>query len=479
MVLRLILTAFLLFLGSCAEDLSFDNPTDPNNNLNPVALLSSSLDSPSSSSVMSSGSSSSLSSSRTSSSSAGSSSSGINCGSKTYNPASQYCSDGTVKNYGKVTDGGGKAYKTVVIGTQTWMAENLNYNVSGRKCYGNNEANCTTYGGLYDWATVSEGVCPAGWHIPSTDEWKTLRDYVEVGKACTSCAGKYLKSKESWNSRNGEDAFGFAALPGGHVTSDGSFGYIGKYGQWWTSKEQDAEHGVFRRMSFENDSIGNYYDDKTISFSVRCVQNATNVSSSSSVVMSSSSNSIIYGASVTYEGETYKTVVIGTQTWMAKNLNYAAPGSKCGSGNSLTDANTTTCNTYGRLYDWETALSVCPSGWKLPDNEDWDRLYHYADGTTLTEFLYDSETAGNYLKATSGWVSGGNGEDTFGFAAMPGGYGNLAGGFFNVGSESNWWSSEEYDDEKAFYRYIGYDESAAYWDYDDKSYLHSVRCIKR
>ncbi|GBU25327.1 hypothetical protein R83H12_01970 [Fibrobacteria bacterium R8-3-H12] len=168
--------------------------------------------------------------------------------------------------------------------------------------------------------------------------------------------------------------------------------------------------------------------------------------------------SVIHGTPVTYEGETYQTVVIGAQTWMAKNLNYNASGSKCyGEGgyieNWVNDEPITrtlsnaeiqaNCAKYGRLYSWATAMGIdekynhelwngsdvnhrgiCPSGWHLPSNAEW---------TTLTDFAGGEEIAGTKLKATRGWdiyryeeeeksgnwkEKSGNGTDAFGFAAL-------------------------------------------------------------
>jgi len=218
------------------------------------------------------------------------------------------------------------------------------------------------------------------------------------------------------------------------------------------------------------------------------------VGSSSSVNGSSSSNGTMktYG-SVTYEGETYKTVVIGTQTWFQRNLNYAVSGSKCGNGShgsSLSDENTTTCDTYGRLYNWATAMAldascnsstcasqvgtkhrgICPSGWHIPSDAEW---------TILTNYVGGASTAGKYLKATSGWNSSGNGQDTYGFSALPGGDGYSNGGFYNVGLDGYWWSATEYYAFNAYHRNMdNYYENVDRVNNDKYDNLYSVRCLQ-
>jgi len=190
---------------------------------------------------------------------------------------------------------------------------------------------------------------------------------------------------------------------------------------------------------------------------------------------------------VDYEGETYETVVIGTQTWMARNLNYNASGSKCNS-----------CATYGRLYDWETAMNlpgcnsstcssqigtnhqgICPTGWHIPSNADWDKLMRCVDGTNGTSSPYYSETAGRYLKAREGWNSGGNGQDTYGFSALPGGFGDSGGSFYGVGYLGYWWSASEYGSDYAYSRDLYYNgEDALYNGSNYKGFLFSVRCVQ-
>jgi len=206
---------------------------------------------------------------------------------------------GSVPNGGKGNDI--SKYKTKQIGTQTWMAENLDYNVSGSKCYYNIETNCTTYGRLYDWATAMalpaacntssckgqitrkhKGICPTGWHIPSDAEWNTLMRFVNPNCSDNNyvCAdvGTKLKATSGWNdyngrSGNGEDTYEFAALPGGGGYSDGSFYSVGYNGYWCSATEIDASYAYYRYMYYYTEDVYRNYTNKSNSlFSVRCLQ---------------------------------------------------------------------------------------------------------------------------------------------------------------------------------------------------------------
>jgi uncharacterized protein (TIGR02145 family) len=163
------------------------------------------------------------------------------------------------------------------------------------------------------------------------------------------------------------------------------------------------------------------------------------------------------GSPLTYEGQTYKIVIIGKQTWMAENLNYNAKGSKCYQEN---DSN---CKKYGRLYDWETAKKVCPSGWHLPSEKEWDVLPEY-----------------KHLKAKEGWKKNSNGTDDFGFSAFPGGYGNSDGSFSSASDFGSWWSSSEYGNGRVYVSGMGYDgyDDEVFWNSYGKDFLLSVRCVK-
>jgi uncharacterized protein (TIGR02145 family) len=163
-----------------------------------------------------------------------------------------------------------KTYKTVKIGEQVWMADNLNIDLPDSKCYENNPANCQKYGRLYNLKTAMKA-CPNGWHLPSFAEWSALTEV--VGEISTD---KYLKAKNGWEdekgqSGNGEDKYGFSALPGGFVGSNGNFDDVGYNGYWWSVSEHGTNSYV-RTMGYGD--IADYILlDKNFLCSVRCVQN--------------------------------------------------------------------------------------------------------------------------------------------------------------------------------------------------------------
>jgi uncharacterized protein (TIGR02145 family) len=165
-----------------------------------------------------------------------------------------------------------KTYKTVKIGSQTWLAENLNYEAKGSLCYGNKKEFCDKYGRLYDWNTA-KAACPSGWHLPSKDEWQVLADVVGGNGE----AGKKLKAKSGWNdyegkSGNGTDIYGFSALPGGHYRS-GGFWSVGEGGDWWSTSEGSIDYAAYyRNMYYEVGYLHDYDGDKNHLRSVRCLK---------------------------------------------------------------------------------------------------------------------------------------------------------------------------------------------------------------
>jgi uncharacterized protein (TIGR02145 family) len=208
------------------------------------------------------------------------------CGSPVFNPNIIY---------GSMTDGEGNTYKTVTIGTQTWMAENLKvtkYNDStvipnvtdktawrnlttAAVCTYNNTTNADTiktYGRLYNWYAVNTGkLCPAGWHIPSSTEWGTLS--TTLGGYEISGGAIKETGTTHWNSPNTQatNTSGFTVLPAGGRYADGAFGGIGGGAYWWSSTELLTGYASSRGLDYSN-SLGGDFDYKVNGFSVRCVR---------------------------------------------------------------------------------------------------------------------------------------------------------------------------------------------------------------
>ncbi len=177
---------------------------------------------------------------------------------------------GNVKK-GTMTDSrDGKTYKTVTIGSQTWMAENLNYERACNSCYGNKAEYCTEYGRLYSWDAAMEA-CPSGWHLPTSTEWNIL--FTAVGGQST--AGKMLKSQTGWmNNGNGTDAFGFSALPAGGRDGDGYFDLfnVGDVALFWSSTDFGYLYAKVMDLSSRLDSAFLDGFHEAYDFSVRCLR---------------------------------------------------------------------------------------------------------------------------------------------------------------------------------------------------------------
>lgn len=196
-----------------------------------------------------------------------------------------------------------QVYRTVVIGNQVWMAQNLNYadsvstkSLKGRSwCYDNKKENCQIMGRLYSWSAamdsvvllesgykcgygakyctslgVVQGICPSGWHLPSLEEFESL---------VLLRSGKKLKSLNGWldyegENGNGTDSFGFSGVPGGSrfFLSSGLFGELGSFAYFWSSTTY-SEYGAYdMRLLSANDEAGVGADTKTSGLSVRCIK---------------------------------------------------------------------------------------------------------------------------------------------------------------------------------------------------------------
>ena len=401
----------------------------------------------------------------------------------------------------------GQMYRMVTIGSQAWMAENLNYNAPGSYCYNDVDTNCAMYGRLYTWAAAMDsagvysvsakdcgkgkvcapeypvrGACPEGWHLPSYGEWESLITAVDtMGDSRYTTAAYMLGAKSGWsNNSSAWDYFKFSAIPAGAKTINGKYYYEGSRAYFWSSSEganTDAYRYILNLGGESNVST----DDKSYGFSIRCINNVarttdvagnSDTDSSSSQLPESGSPQINYGKLTDYrDGQEYKTVVIGSQIWMAENLKYDIDSiSFCFKEDAAY------CVKYGRLYTWSAAMEACPIGWHLPTADEFETLMMATGRESM---------AGTNLKSTSGWTEYEdmvvNGTNIYGFNALPSGF-YRDGEFVGEGTSTYFWSSTVDDEDDTYpeqlwlnrYEYDNiYIEST-----NDRNSGLSVRCIK-
>lgn len=186
-----------------------------------------------------------------------------------------------------------KAYATVVIGTQTWMAENLawlpsvngkydnsstvaKYHVNGYDSTSMSTAKAKTnyilYGVLYNYQAAIQA-CPTGWYLPDTTDWRTLEAYVNANNG-SKAVGNSLKATTGWTASTGivnSDDFGFKALPGG-VQIDNTFNFIGIQGCWWSATPGSRSKAYYRCVNYNGGAVDSYIYEQSDCFSVRCLK---------------------------------------------------------------------------------------------------------------------------------------------------------------------------------------------------------------
>ena len=389
----------------------------------------------------------------------------------------------------------GQMYKTVLIGEQWWMAENLNYAYlqpteeldSSSFCYNDSLSYCDKYGRLYLWSAAVDsaglfstngegcgfdmrcvqefpvrGVCPSGWHLPTSEEFALL---VNTVGGFYPAAPK-LKSTIGWRynniehcSGNGTDEYSFSVLPAGMRNVQGGFVAEHAYAYFWNSKEENGTDAHFVMWRYDKDYVSFSYVNKGYFHSVRCVKDMESTESSSSSIGPSSSVTLAMPCKTDSadtckydvltddrDGQTYKTVQIGSQWWMTENLNYAylQPTEQVDSSSCCYMNKQENCEKYGRLYLWSAVMDsvgkwsengkncgymsnctpkypvrgVCPLGWHIPDASEW---------MTLLEAVGGWKAAARMIKSTSEdwdfYDRASKGLDPFGFNALPAGSG--------------------------------------------------------
>lgn len=474
-------------------------------------------------------------------------------------------------NYGSMTDQEGNQYKTITIGSQTWMAENLRTtkyndgsdipNITGGTqwanqpgaaycSYNNNTANDCPYGKLYNWYTVlSDRICPAGWHVPLEGEWVTLENVL----GGESAAQIKLKSTGTtyWQSPNaGTNESGFSALPGG--ARGFNFFSLNQSGVWWSRSVIEGTDGIIYAKirsipKFVFISSPNNAAQMSNGYSIRCVKDAANppivtsincagaanngsisagveASGVSTVISYTGGNGAPYVVQVAYSsgvlgltatlaagtlangngtltfvitgnprnsgtasfsirigdqscsftrivngtapqfnsnltygsltdnnGNTYKTIQIGSQTWMAENLksgylNISKADWQNNYNQGLKQEATVAYNNdvknydiYGTLFNFYALRifnnkdNVCPTGWHVPSVTEFQTLV-----TQVGSLAGAMKSTGFQF-----WYFPNEGAtNSSGFSALPGGICGSLGYFQNLKSYGCWWTNE-------------------------------------
>lgn len=184
-------------------------------------------------------------------------------------------------NYSTFTDArDGKIYKTIKIGNQEWMAENLAFKTDrGSWNYGGSEKIGAKYGRLYTWEAAKLAI-PNGWHLTTDEEWKQLE--MELGMTKTAAdssqfrgtnEGTKLKATNDWaENGNGTNDIGFTALPGGFRSNSGGYFVIEWHSYWWTATESDNLSAWYRFIASSESKIYRQAGYKGDAYYVRCIK---------------------------------------------------------------------------------------------------------------------------------------------------------------------------------------------------------------
>ena len=449
--------------------------------------------------------------------------------------------------YGEFVDTrDGQVYKMTKIGSQVWMSENLNYadsvktpSLKGRSAcypYNNSQDSCQKYGRHYTWAAAMDsvktgcgynkscspsypvqGICPNGWHLPTTTEWNSLIDYIEYD------VGSKLRSSFFYS---GTDSYGFSAFAAGHWEGGSSFsGDATSYANFWTANAYSNSYAYYKYIS---DDIGSNDYPKTTGFNIRCIKDDTLFVSASlllngkdgvdgkdandgknctATALDDGSGYHItcdgegagrtveklawqflnpnyeYGEFVdSRDGQVYKMSKIGSQVWMSENLNYAdsvnTPSLKGGRSECYRNS-LDSCEKYGRYYRWSAVMDsvntgcgtgkicspeypvqgICPVGWHVPSKGEYEDLLDYVGASAPA------------LKSIYAWEGA---TDIYGFSALAG----SGGDFYYMGVDANFWTSTQVNrDDMYFLYFVDYKLNAEIWDCCG-DYIRPLRCLK-
>ena len=409
----------------------------------------------------------------------------VGCSSSDDKVIAHYVKSPEIKD-GKLIDyRDGNEYGVALIGNLYWMTDNLRYadststpNLKGNSwCYENDSKECEKHGRLYSWngamdieendewnqySSSYQGICPEGWHIPSSQEWNALSSYVDANNGDEG-VGTSLKSVEGWDKSDSAatstNRFGFNATASGRRNNDGTtFMSTGDQGFYWTSngKDKGTAYGWNLRHDIDLLQEGVYYKDHGLS--VRCVA-PKNYSQVSGSLDSSYIDKIPHGyGTLEFEGTSYRTVKIAGLTWMADNLNYEVEGSHCYNDDKEN------CKEFGRLYSFDAAQKACPEGWHLPTSAEFTSLFNH-------------DQYSRNIRSKSGWTDKtSKGLNFWGFDAKAAG-GKENSDYFDLKMSAYFWIDAKAGDNASVFWISYYDNRPTEVKRDVKNEF-SVRCVK-
>ena len=427
-----------------------------------------------------------------------------------------------------VTDVDGNTYNTVQIGAQCWMKENLRTtqyangnpidegyaqtsSYTGYYYHVNdNSGNDNTYGLLYNWAAAmhetadegTQGVCPDGWHLPSRAEFQKLRNYFNGDHGCDNLYdGKPLAADANWYSCNNGDCnigndiatnntTGFSLQPAGWADGS-SYNDFRSQARLWASTEENPDNARFLWFETCRDDSWDWDEQKHHAYSVRCIKDNAVACPGIPTVTDD-------------EGNTYHTILIGSQCWMRENLRTTVyndgetpidngesdPTSDINGYYYHVDGDPDNDGVYGLLYNWAAAMNydysegtrgICPSGWHIPSSDECNELLSYVRGDDDC----DDWQNGRPLAADDNWdycpadchigydLSSNN---STGFSIQPAGW--FDGNFNDFRYQARIWSSTEEWSNRARYLHTENCYSDVLNNDEEKQHGYSVRCIK-
>lgn len=385
---------------------------------------------------------------------------------------------------GMVTDSrDGQSYKTITVGSQIWMAQNLNYEKEGSfalkkplQMDRNDPMTKFESGRFYTWKDA-DGICPEGWHVPTADDWKYFSSnsgvdpqgrFVNVASEKWLLAGKYLEKE-----KHGNDAVGFEAMPYGlfaptegnwihlqpfHKKASDFAAALGGEGtlmngsaDFLGSEKADDEHFVGYSVHLPSAGVALEFVDGS-AYPVRCVKQYRYITDER-------------------DGQKYPVVKIGKQQWLAENVRFHTPNSLC-----IVDESQ---NCRDRYYSFSEAKKACPMGTRLPTAGDFQELDKYMESIGLKDGNSKADFLGSFW-----WDS----SNKSGFTAKPSGLIVRNGDSKNVrilhqGSETFFWSSSIYEEiaNGKIYYWIHQEgdsgKSAQLAATDEDNTMNSVRCL--